>query len=61
MNAIRGVRSPRWIVEGDPSVVGYDLDTTARERPVPIAERSCVVDGPVTEIEALFCIHGPGS
>ncbi len=32
----------------------YDLDVTGSDRPVLIAERFRVVDGLITEIEALF-------
>ena len=54
MNVITGVRNVRWIVEGDQAVAFYDLDVTSSDRPVLIAERFRVVDGLVTEIEAIF-------
>ena len=54
MNVITGVRNIRWIVEGDQAVAFYDLDTKASDKPVLIAERFRVVDGLITEIEALF-------
>ena len=54
MNVITGVRNIRWIVEGEQAVAFYDLDTKASDRPVLIAERFRVVDGLITEIEALF-------
>jgi len=54
MNVITGVRNVRWIVEGEQAVAFYDLDTTTSEKPVLIAERFRVVDGQITEIEALF-------
>ncbi len=54
MNLITGVRNVRWIVEGDQAVAFYDLDTKASDKPVLIAERFRVVDGLVTEIEAIF-------
>ncbi len=54
MNVITGVRNIRWIVEGDQAVAFYDLDTKASDKPVLIAERFRVVNGLITEIEALF-------
>ncbi len=57
MNVIRGIRNVRWIVEGDQAVAWYELDTNRSDTPVLIAERFRVVDGLVTEIEALF--HAP--
>ncbi len=56
MNVITGIRNVRWIVEGDQAVAFYDLDVTTSDRPVLIAERFRVVDGLITEIEAIF--HG---
>ncbi len=57
MNVIQGIRNVRWIVEGDQAVAWYELDTNRSDTPVLIAERFRVVDGLVTEIEALF--HAP--
>ena len=54
MNVIAGIRNVRWIVEGDEAVAFYDLDVTTSDRPVLIAERFRVVDGLITEIEAIF-------
>ncbi len=54
MNVITGIRNVRWIVEGDQAVAFYDLDVTTSDRPVLIAERFRVVDGFITEIEAIF-------
>ncbi len=54
MNVITGIRNVRWIVEGDEAVAFYDLDVTTSDRPVLIAERFRVVDGLITEIEAIF-------
>lgn len=54
MNVITGIRNVRWIVEGDQAVAFYDLDVTTSDRPVLIAERFRVVDGLITEIEAVF-------
>jgi len=54
MNVITGIRNVRWIVEGERAVAFYDLDVTTSDRPVLIAERFRVVDGLITEIEALF-------
>ncbi len=54
MKVITGIRNVRWIVEGDQAVAFYDLDVTTSDRPVLIAERFRVVDGLITEIEALF-------
>ena len=54
MNVITGIRNVRWIVEADQAVAFYDLDVTTSNRPVLIAERFRVVDGLITEIEALF-------
>ncbi len=54
MKVITGIRNVRWIVEGDQAVAFYDLDVTTSDRPVLIAERFRVVDGQITEIEALF-------
>ncbi len=54
MNVITGIRNVRWIVEGDQAVAFYDLDVTTSDRPVLIAERFRVVDGLITEIEAIF-------
>ena len=54
MNVVTGVSNIRWIVEGEQAVAFYDLDTTTSDRPVLIAERFRVVDGLITEIEALF-------
>ena len=56
MNVITGIRNVRWIVEGDQAVAFYDLDVTTSDRPVLIAERFRVVDGLISEIEAIF--HG---
>ena len=56
MKVITGIRNVRWIVEGDQAVAFYDLDVTTSDRPVLIAERFRVVDGLITEIEAIF--HG---
>ena len=54
MNVITGIRNVRWIVEDDQAVAFYDLDVTTSDRPVLIAERFRVVDGLITEIEAVF-------
>ena len=54
MNVITGIRNVRWVVEGDQAVAFYDLDVTTSDRPVLIAERFRVVDGLITEIEAIF-------
>ena len=54
MNVIAGIRNVRWIVEGDQAVAFYDLEVTNSDRPVLIAERFRVVDGLITEIEAIF-------
>ena len=54
MDVIRGVRNVRWIVEGDQAVAFYDLDVTTSELPVLICERFRVVDGLISEIEAVF-------
>ena len=54
MNLITGIRNVRWIVDGDQAVAFYDLDVTTSDRPVLIAERFRVVDGLITEIEAIF-------
>ncbi len=59
MNVITGIRNVRWIVEGDHAVAFYDLDVTTSDRPVLIAERFRVVDGLITEIEALFHAQSP--
>ena len=56
MNGITGIRNVRWIVEGEQAVAFYDLDVTVSDRPVLISERFRVVDGLITEIEAIF--HG---
>ena len=57
MNLITGLDNLRWLVEGDEGVVYYDLHTKASPKPVLIAERFKVVDGLITEIEALFVIQ----
>jgi hypothetical protein len=54
MNVVTGVRNIRWIVEGEQAVAFYDLDTKISDKPVLIIERFRVVDGLITEIEALF-------
>jgi hypothetical protein len=54
MNMITGIRNVRWLVEGDQAVAFYDLDVTTSDRPVLISERFRVVDGLITEIEAIF-------
>ena len=54
MNVITGIRNVRWIVEGEQAVAFYDLDVTTSDRPVLIAERFRVVEGLITEIEAVF-------
>jgi hypothetical protein len=54
MKVITGIRNVRWIVEGDQAVAFYELDVTSSDRPVLIAERFRVVDGLITEIEALL-------
>ncbi len=54
MKVITGIRNVRWIVEGDEAVAFYDLDVTTSDRSVLIAERFRVVDGFITEIEAIF-------
>jgi hypothetical protein len=59
MNVISGIRNVRWIVEGDEAVAFYDLDVTTSDRPVLIAERFRVVDGLITEIEAIFFAQTP--
>ena len=51
---ITGIRNVRWLVEGDQAVAFYDLDVTTSDRPVLISERFRVVDGLITEIEAIF-------
>jgi len=56
MNVITGIRNVRWIVEGEQAVAFYDLDVTVSDRPVLISERFRVVEGLITEIEAIF--HG---
>jgi len=57
MNLITGLDNLRWLVEGDEGVVYYDLHTKASPKPVLIAERFKVVDGLITEIEALFVMQ----
>ncbi len=59
MNVITGIRNVRWIVDGDQAVAFYDLDVTSSDRPVLIAERFRVVDGLISEIEALFHAQTP--
>ena len=54
MNVITGIRNIRWVVEDEQAVAFYDLDVTTSDRPVLIAERFRVVDGLITEIEAIF-------
>ena len=54
MNVITGIRNVRWLVDGEQAVAFYDLDVTTSDRPVLIAERFRVVDGLITEIEAIF-------
>ncbi len=54
MNVITGIRNVRWIVEDEQAVAFYDLETKVSDKPVLIAERFRVVDGLITEIEALF-------
>ncbi len=54
MKVITGIRNVRWIVEGEQAVAFYDLDVTTSDQPVLIVERFRVVDGLITEIEALF-------
>ena len=54
MNVITGIRNVRWIVDGEQAVAFYDLDVTTSDRPVLIAERFRVVDGRISEIEAIF-------
>jgi len=54
MNVITGIRNVRWMVEGEQAVAFYDLDVTTSDRPVLIAERFRVVEGLITEIEAVF-------
>jgi hypothetical protein len=49
----------RWIVEGDQAVAFYDLLVTTSDRPVLIVERFRVVDGLITEIEAIFHAQPP--
>ena len=56
MKVITGIRNVRGIVEGDQAVAFYDLDVTTSDRPVLIAERFRVVEGLISEIEAIF--HG---
>ena len=57
MQLITGLDNLRWVVEGDEGVVYYDLHTKASPKPVLIAERFKVVDGLISEIEALFVIQ----
>ncbi len=57
MKVITGIRNVRWIVDGDQAVAFYDLDVTTSDRPALIAERFHVVDGLITEIEALFHVQ----
>ncbi|MFP8878434.1 MAG: hypothetical protein VCE43_02705 [Myxococcota bacterium] len=59
MNVISGIRNVRWIVEGDEAVAFYELDVKTSDRPVLIAERFRVVDGLITEIEAIFFAQTP--
>ena len=59
MNVITGIRNVRWIVEGEQAGAFYDLDVTTSDRPVLIAERFRVVDGLITEIEAIFFAQTP--
>jgi hypothetical protein len=59
MNVITGIRNVRWIVEGDQAVAFYDLLVTTSDRPVLIVERFRVVDGLITEIEAIFHAQPP--
>ena len=54
MNVVTGVRNVRWIVEGDQAVAFYDLDVEVSDKPVLIAERFRVIDGLISEIEAVF-------
>ena len=54
MNIITGVSNIRWTVDENEAVAFYELNTTISDRPVLIAERFRVVDGLITEIEAIF-------
>ena len=54
MQVITGLDNLRWVVEGDEGVVYYDLHTKASPKPVLIAERFKLVDGLISEIEAIF-------
>ena len=54
MGMIEAVENVRWIVEGEQAVAFYDLVLNVSELPVLIAERFRVVDGLITEIEAIF-------
>ncbi len=51
---IAGISNERWVVEGDEAVVFYNLHLQNLPLPVLIAERFKVVDGEITEIEALY-------
>ncbi len=57
MNLITGLDNLRWLVEGDEGVVYYDLHTKASPKPVLIAERFKVIDGQISEIEAIFAVQ----
>ena len=57
MQVITGLDNLRWVVEGDEGVVYYDLHTKASPKPVLIAERFKLVDGLISEIEAIFAIQ----
>ena len=54
MSMIEGVENVRWIVEDEQAVAFYDLVLNISDLPVLIAERFRVVDGLITEIEAIF-------
>lgn len=54
MHIITGRRDLRWFVDGEQAVAFYLLDTTRGT--VYIAERFCVVEGMIHEIEAIFHI-----
>ena len=54
MMVITGIRDVNWIVDGEQAVAFYDLYVKTGPDPVRIAERFRVVDGLITEIEAIF-------
>ena len=57
MRMITGIRNLRWFIIGDQEAIAFfELDTTRSPDPTLIAERFRVVDGLITEIEAIFHI-----